>query len=226
MARAEADPTPVAYRRRKLTPARVVLQVFLVVIALGWVFPVLWAVLNSFRDYAYTSVHGYVSLGGWTLENYTTAWEQGDFTKHFVNSSYITVPAVVATLVPRLLRGLRAGPLQLPVQPRPAGPVHRSQPAATAVPADPAVPPLPGHPAAAVDERLRLDARQLLGSDPGQHRVPDRVLHVRPEQLHEDAAEGALRGRDGRRCQRLATVLAADVAAVPAGRWRPWRRWR
>jgi multiple sugar transport system permease protein len=85
-------------RRRRLTPARVTLHVFLSIIALAWLFPLVWALLNSFRDYAYTSVNGYVSLGGWTLDNYSNAWEQGDFTKHFLNSVYITVPAVLFTL--------------------------------------------------------------------------------------------------------------------------------
>jgi multiple sugar transport system permease protein len=86
------------HTRRRLTPRRAVLHVFLIVVALGWLFPVAWAVLNSLRDYAYTSVHGYVSLGGWTLKNYTDAWAQADFTQHFLNSVYVTVPAVLATL--------------------------------------------------------------------------------------------------------------------------------
>lgn len=85
-------------RRRRITPVRLVLHLFLAIIALAWLFPIAWAVLNSFRDYAYTSIHGYVSLGGWTLDNYKNAWEQGDFTTHFLNSVYITVPAVVFTL--------------------------------------------------------------------------------------------------------------------------------
>jgi multiple sugar transport system permease protein len=85
-------------RRKPLTPTRVLLHVFLIIIALAWLFPVAWAVLNSLRDYAYTSIHGYVSLGGWTLKNYTNAWTQGDFTPHFLNTVYITVPAVLLTL--------------------------------------------------------------------------------------------------------------------------------
>jgi multiple sugar transport system permease protein len=85
-------------RSSRLTPQRVLLHAFLVVVAVGWLFPVVWAVLNSFRDYGYTSKHGYVSLGGWTLHNYVDAWERADFSKHFLNSVYITVPAVLATL--------------------------------------------------------------------------------------------------------------------------------
>jgi multiple sugar transport system permease protein len=85
-------------RRRRITPRRIVLHVFLSIIAIAWLFPVGWAVLNSFRDYEYTSNHSYASLGGWTLKNYTDAWQRADFTTHFLNSLYITVPAVLMTL--------------------------------------------------------------------------------------------------------------------------------
>ena len=68
------------------------------VLALAWVFPLFWAVLNSFRDYAYTSENGYLSLGGWTLANYQNAWERGTLGVHFWNSVLITLPAVVLTL--------------------------------------------------------------------------------------------------------------------------------
>ena len=46
-------------------------------LALIWLFPLAWAVINSFREYAYTQAHGYLSFGGWTLHNYQQAWEQG-----------------------------------------------------------------------------------------------------------------------------------------------------
>ena len=58
--------TATAATRRPLTAGRVGLQVFLIVVSLLWLFPVLWAVINSFRDYAYTAQHGYVSFGGFT----------------------------------------------------------------------------------------------------------------------------------------------------------------
>ncbi|WP_219418005.1 carbohydrate ABC transporter permease [Pseudonocardia nigra] len=77
---------------------RIVLHVFLTVIALSWVFPLAWAVLNSFRDYAYTAEHGYVSFGGFTFDNYVNAWERGNFGQGFLNSLIITVPAVVLVL--------------------------------------------------------------------------------------------------------------------------------
>jgi multiple sugar transport system permease protein len=68
------------------------------IVALSWLFPLGWAVLNSFRDYAYTAINGYVSFGGFTIQNYVNAWNQGDFGLHFWNSAVITVPAVVLTL--------------------------------------------------------------------------------------------------------------------------------
>jgi multiple sugar transport system permease protein len=73
--------------------------VFLSFIALAWLFPIAWAVLNSLRSYDYTSVHGYVSLGGWTFDNYAEAVRRNpDFPKYFLNSLYITLPAVLLTL--------------------------------------------------------------------------------------------------------------------------------
>ena len=77
---------------------KIALHVFLIVISLSWLFPVAWAVLNSFRDYAYTAENGYVSFGGFTFDNYVNAWERGNFGQGFVNSLLITVPAVALTL--------------------------------------------------------------------------------------------------------------------------------
>ena len=54
--------------------------------------------LNSFRDYAYTAEHGYVSFGGFTVDKYINAWERAEFGRHFVNSLLVTVPAVLLTL--------------------------------------------------------------------------------------------------------------------------------
>ncbi len=86
-------------KKRKMTPARLVLHIFLAITALAWIFPLAWAVYNSFRDYAYTSANGYVSFGGFTVDNYVNAWERGNFTQLFLNSAIITVPAVVITLL-------------------------------------------------------------------------------------------------------------------------------
>ncbi|WP_193315336.1 carbohydrate ABC transporter permease [Nostocoides sp. F2B08] len=72
--------------------------IIMFVLALLWLFPLVWALVNSFRDYNYTQVNGYLSFGGWTLDNYQQAWTQGNFGLHFKNSLFITVPAVLLTL--------------------------------------------------------------------------------------------------------------------------------
>lgn len=86
-------------RKRPLSLARVLLHIFLLGSALLWLFPLLWAALNSLRDYSYTSEHGYLSFGGFTFDNYVKAWEQGGFDKSFLNSAIITISAVAATLM-------------------------------------------------------------------------------------------------------------------------------
>ncbi len=85
-------------RKRSLSGARIALQAFLIFISLLWLFPLLWALFNSFRDYSYTVQHGYLSFGGFTLDNYINAWERGGFTNSFLNSAIITVAAVLLTL--------------------------------------------------------------------------------------------------------------------------------
>ena len=89
---------PTTYRRPGRYK-RVALHAFLLSAALAWLFPLLWAVFNSFRDYAYTSANGYASFGGFTVDNFTEAWRRGNFAKHFMNSLIITVPTVVLTLL-------------------------------------------------------------------------------------------------------------------------------
>ena len=84
--------------KRPTRPQRVVLHVFLAVMAVAWLLPLLWGAFNSFRDYEYTAEHGYFSFGGFSFDNYTDAWERAEFGEKFLNSLYITVPAVLLTL--------------------------------------------------------------------------------------------------------------------------------
>jgi multiple sugar transport system permease protein len=93
--RASAPPTSAPGTKRRPW----LLYGLLTFLSLAWLFPLAYALMQSFRDYQYTSVNGYVSLGGWTLDNYTEAWERGNFAQGFVNSLIITVPAVLLTLM-------------------------------------------------------------------------------------------------------------------------------
>ena len=75
--------------RRRGTVATVIMFVLAVI----WLFPLLWALYNSFREYSYTQTNGYLSFGGWTLDNYKEAWSRGNFGLHFKNSLFVTVPS-------------------------------------------------------------------------------------------------------------------------------------
>ena len=77
---------------------RAAMHTFLIIISLVWLFPIAYAILSSLRSYEYTQKNGYLSLGGWTFENYTNAWNQAQFGLHFKNTIIITVPAVALTL--------------------------------------------------------------------------------------------------------------------------------
>ncbi len=79
-------------------PRGTVATVIMALLSLLWLFPLIWAVINSFRDYNYTQQNGYLSFGGWTISNYKEAWERGQFGLHFWNSLIITVPGVLLTL--------------------------------------------------------------------------------------------------------------------------------
>jgi multiple sugar transport system permease protein len=86
-------------RRHRIRPARVVLNVFLTVIAVGWLLPILLLVYASLRPYQETQLHGYFSLPHKiSLDYYSKAWTQGELGKFFLNSFYIAVPAVILTL--------------------------------------------------------------------------------------------------------------------------------
>jgi multiple sugar transport system permease protein len=93
-----ATPPPRRQEGALSRPRGRVATVAMAVLALVWLFPLLWAVLNSFREYTYTQANGYLSFGGWTFDNYREAWTSGNLAQHFTNSLIITVPAVVLTL--------------------------------------------------------------------------------------------------------------------------------
>jgi multiple sugar transport system permease protein len=78
---------------------RVWLHAFLIVMAVLWLAPVIWALYTSLRPYAETAEKGYVSLPDTiTLDNYTNAWTDGEIPRYFLNSLLVTVPALVITL--------------------------------------------------------------------------------------------------------------------------------
>lgn len=90
----------VTVRRKPLRPARVVLHVFLVVMALLWLLPIATAVYSSFRYYESDSlVNGVFSAPETlTLDNYRDAWSVGEMGTTFANTAFIVLPALFLIL--------------------------------------------------------------------------------------------------------------------------------
>ena len=78
---------------------RISAQVFMLVAAILWLTPIVFAVYVSLRPEKETNRLGYVSIAHTlTLSNFTTAWKQGEMWRFFLNSVWITLPAVLITL--------------------------------------------------------------------------------------------------------------------------------
>ena len=96
LAAAEA---PLPRRKRPLRPSRVLLYVFLTVVAVGWLLPLLLAVYASLRPYQETAEFGYFS---WprhlSFDYYKQAWQGAEMPKYFLNTLFIAVPGVLFTL--------------------------------------------------------------------------------------------------------------------------------
>jgi multiple sugar transport system permease protein len=85
--------------RRAVRPARVLLYVFLTVMAVGWLVPLLFAVYASLRPYQETAKDGYFSLPHHlSLHYYAAAWSQAELPKYFRNTMIITLPALLLIL--------------------------------------------------------------------------------------------------------------------------------
>jgi multiple sugar transport system permease protein len=92
------QPVAVAVHRRRYRPRRVLLHAFLITIAAIWLFPLLWAVYQSFRPYGETSAHPVALPETLTLANYITAWTRAELPKYWLNTAIVLIPAVTITL--------------------------------------------------------------------------------------------------------------------------------
>lgn len=96
-----AVPRSRAISRPRLRPRRMILQGFLIVVALIWLFPLAWAFYQALRPISDTTLHGYLSwpsepLG---LSNFTTAWTNADIPHFYLNTLYVAIPGVILTLL-------------------------------------------------------------------------------------------------------------------------------
>jgi multiple sugar transport system permease protein len=89
---------PATTTRRRRRP-RVLLYAFLTLMAVTWLFPLLWAVYTALRPYADTLAHGYISLPtSLNFDNFVNAFNQARFPTFYLNSLIIAIPAVIITL--------------------------------------------------------------------------------------------------------------------------------
>jgi multiple sugar transport system permease protein len=98
-ARHAAAAGAAAGRSRGPRVANVASQVFMIAMTVLWIVPILFALYVALRPISETNKLGYVSLPHkLTFENFANAWTQSDMWKFFLNSVYVTVPAVLVTL--------------------------------------------------------------------------------------------------------------------------------
>ena len=89
---------PATTTRRRRRP-RVLLYAFLTLMAVTWLFPLLWAVYTALRPYADTLANGYISLPtSLNFDNFVNAFNQARFPTFYLNSLIIAIPAVIITL--------------------------------------------------------------------------------------------------------------------------------
>jgi multiple sugar transport system permease protein len=96
---ADAIDRPVVANRTRTPPRRIALYAFLTLMAVTWLFPLLWALYTAFRPYSDTLKNGYISLpGALNLDNFVNAFNQANFPRFYLNTLIVTIPAVIVTL--------------------------------------------------------------------------------------------------------------------------------
>lgn len=87
-------------RARPRRIGNILAQTFMIVATVLWLAPILFALYVALRPNSETSKYGYVSLPHHlTLSNFAAAWSQSDMWRFFLNSAWITAPAVIVTLL-------------------------------------------------------------------------------------------------------------------------------
>jgi multiple sugar transport system permease protein len=94
------DPRITRSRRRQVRLPRIGLYAFLSVMALVWLFPLLWAIYTAMRPFGDTQELGYISVARTlNFDNFVNAWNDGNFATHFLATLIVTIPAVIVTLI-------------------------------------------------------------------------------------------------------------------------------
>ncbi len=87
-------------RKKPLTVPRIVLQVFLITMAIAWMIPIFGALVSAFRDDGELRRNGVISVPqSFTFKNFGEAFEQGGMARAFFNTALILVPSLFLILL-------------------------------------------------------------------------------------------------------------------------------
>lgn len=86
------------HRRRR--HRRIGTYIFITLLAIAWVFPLVWALYAALRTDADTIRNGYFSWPtGLTLDNFVSAWNGAEIPRAYLNTLIITIPSVIIALL-------------------------------------------------------------------------------------------------------------------------------
>lgn len=92
-------PSVYAPKPRSRTP-RIILQGFLITMAVAWLIPLFGALLSSFRNEQELRNNGVISIPrSLTLQNFRDAFRQGEMGRKFFNTFFILVPSLFLILL-------------------------------------------------------------------------------------------------------------------------------
>jgi multiple sugar transport system permease protein len=86
------------HRRRR--HRRIGTYIFIILMAIIWVFPLVWALYAALRTDRDTVQNGYFSWPtGLTLDNFVNAWNGAEIPRAYLNTLIITIPSVIIALL-------------------------------------------------------------------------------------------------------------------------------
>lgn len=93
--------------RTKLNPGIIFVYLFLTFVAIGIIFPLIYAIGGSFKsveEFLQGGIHLF-PVEGFNFSNYTTAWQQANFGRYTLNSIFFTGATVIFTIITTSMTG-------------------------------------------------------------------------------------------------------------------------
>ena len=95
-----APAAEAAQPRRRRRHRRIGTYIFITLMAIVWVFPLVWALYAALRTDRDTVKNGYFSWPtGLTLDNFVSAWNGAEIPRAYLNTLVITIPSVIIALL-------------------------------------------------------------------------------------------------------------------------------